>query len=154
MTIFVAILLTILSFIYVLVFSKTKDKKQTCDGYLFASSPDSIPSLCRKGRNHYARTQRVRCNLNSYAFESRRCLCYPRIVIFYKELPLKKEYSPSISGWTVSAGPVDLIPTCNNKTKGKKEKSRLALFYTRGLGIVVLHVLVPEPYIFHLCFLK
>jgi hypothetical protein len=30
----------------------------------------------------------------------------------------------------------------------------LTLFYTRGLGIVVLHVMVPEPYRFPLCFLK
>ncbi len=29
-----------------------------------------------------------------------------------------------------------------------------SLFYTRGLGIVVLHVMVPEPYRFPLCFLK
>jgi hypothetical protein len=32
--------------------------------------------------------------------------------------------------------------------------SQLTLFYTRGLGIVVLHVMVPEPYRFPLCFLK
>jgi hypothetical protein len=30
----------------------------------------------------------------------------------------------------------------------------LTLFYTRGLGIVVLHVMVPKPYRFPLCFLK
>ena len=30
-------------------------------------------------------------------------------------LPVKKEYSPSISGWNVRAGPVDLIPTCDNQ---------------------------------------
>jgi hypothetical protein len=30
----------------------------------------------------------------------------------------------------------------------------LTLFYTRGLGIVVLHVMVPEPYRFPLCFFK
>ena len=30
----------------------------------------------------------------------------------------------------------------------------LTLFYTRGLGIVVLHVMVPEPYRFPLCFLN
>jgi hypothetical protein len=34
---------------------------------------------------------------------------------------LKKEYSPSISEWTVSAGPVDRIPTFNNKTKEKRK---------------------------------
>jgi hypothetical protein len=28
----------------------------------------------------------------------------------------------------------------------------LTLFYTRGLGIVVLHVMVPKPYRFPLCF--
>jgi hypothetical protein len=33
------------------------------------------------------------------------------------------------------------------------EKARtLILFYTRGLGIVVLHVRVPQPYRFSLCF--
>jgi hypothetical protein len=30
----------------------------------------------------------------------------------------------------------------------------LTLFYTRGLGIVVLHVMVPEPYRFPLCFFQ
>ncbi len=30
----------------------------------------------------------------------------------------------------------------------------LTLFYTRDLGIVVLHVMVSEPYRFPLCFLK
>jgi hypothetical protein len=29
----------------------------------------------------------------------------------------------------------------------------LALFYTRGYGIDVLHVMVPQPYRFSLCFL-
>jgi hypothetical protein len=29
----------------------------------------------------------------------------------------------------------------------------LALFYTRGLGIVVLHVMFPQPYRFSPCFL-
>ncbi len=30
----------------------------------------------------------------------------------------------------------------------------LTLFYTRGLGIAVLHVIVPEQYRFPLCLLK
>ncbi len=33
-------------------------------------------------------------------------------------------------------------------------KVTLTLFYTRGLGIIVLHVMVPEPYRFPLCFSK
>jgi hypothetical protein len=55
-------------------FFKNHRQNKAYDEYLFASLPDSIPSLCRRGRNHYARTQRVRCNLNSYVFECRRCL--------------------------------------------------------------------------------
>jgi hypothetical protein len=38
--------------------------------------------------------------------------------------------------------------------KNKILVGRLTLFYTRGFGIVVLHVMFPEPYRFPLCFLK
>jgi hypothetical protein len=51
------------------------------------------------------------------------------------------------------------IGTIGNQFLQKNEKRifhacvPVTLFYTRGLGIVVLHVMVPEPYRFPLCYL-
>jgi hypothetical protein len=38
------------------------------------------------------------------------------------------------------------------KNSSRVWQALLTLFYTRGLGIDVLHVMVPEPYRFSLCF--
>ncbi len=53
--------------------------------------------------------------------------------------------------------PVSLTPVANLELRispriFKKIETVLTLFYTRGLAMVVLHVVVPEPYRFPLCF--
>ena len=49
--------------------------------------------------------------------------------------------------------PLHTGPLINRPSHEIISVKALTLFYTLGLGIVVLHVMVPPPYRFSLCFL-
>ncbi len=49
-----------------------------------------------------------------------------------------------------AAGSHVYFPTQRSEHTASQDTVPLTLFYTRGLGIVILHVMVPEPYRFAL----